>query len=162
MTPFCCTPAFCGSSCVRPSRDFGMKSHAQFRGDHKLAGLLVCFAENQPGRFPFLAVARAWSGQGDAEGLISSVLPRKMQGDDAVVVRFQFRPMAQRRPVSDSTSKSRGSRKLSLKIPARAIARSMGSQHAAIFAERKDFLGFDAHIPWTAEAERINRAEGSA
>ena len=67
---------------------FGVEPHAQFGRDKELAGLLVGLTENQSRRFPFPPVARAWTREGDAEGLDALGFAAQVEGDDTVVVRL--------------------------------------------------------------------------
>ena len=146
-TPFCRTPAFCGSSCVTPSSVTAFNCipcsgttssvpRCLFASRNKICGTVQALAVFAPG--PERVMMNC---------CCPSVLPVRFKVMTRPASIFNSVQWLIAAPLMDSTSKPSGITKLNLKIPARVIVTSGGgSQHRAVFAQRKRVLRFHPHV----------------
>ena len=105
------------------------------------------FAKEQPRHRDPFGRFRPRSRKTDRELLRSFGLALQVQGDDAIVGRFQLGPMAQGRAADGLDIEAGRQEEAQTKNPrAGDVHSGVGGENGPVFAEREGILGFNAHV----------------
>ena len=125
----------------------GLQAHSLLRHNQQGAALFAGFAHDHLGNFP--AAGGLYSGAGESDGKILAAqrLASQMQRDDAPVIGFEFRPLAQGRAADGIHVEScRHDEAQVENARARDVRREAVGQGGVVFAQRQRVPGFDPHI----------------
>ena len=113
-----------------------LQSHPLLRHHDERPALLARLAENQLRRGPSLRRLHAYARERDCKFLPPLGAPAQMQRDDPLLVRLQFRPVAQRLARDGFDIHPRRQREAEAKNSgARDVHRGVHREHRAVFAE---------------------------